>query len=302
MNNCLLTGGTGILGSHILFEWLYKSFRESQESHLYLVIRSKEKSAKERISEILQNESSPDFLRNYSMRDIFKRITVIDSDLDLLTKNQLNAYNFDCVIHCAGSTSLSLSDTTKEKVNKDNLLITKHLLNELPDHVKQFVYISTAYSYGIQNDKVSDSISDYEVTEFRNAYEESKYQSEKYVRNYCESRQIDAQILRPSIICGRLIHKPFFETPKFDVFYAWAMFLYKNASKSKESFRIWIDKNSGLNIVPVDFVAKAILHAAKDPSIKELNIVNPKPILHKMYVEKVLKYFNIDSYEVCTSL
>ena len=54
---------------------------------------------------------------------------------------------------------------------------------------------------------------------------------------------------------------PFYETPKFDVFYAWAIFLDKYAKKAKEKFRIWIDKESGLNIVPVDFVAKAILLA-----------------------------------------
>jgi len=237
-------------------------------------------------------------LKEFSIDDILKKVTVIESDLNALTEEVLASYNFDSVIHCAGSTSLSLGNSTKEKVTKENLLVTKHLLNELPSKVKHFVYISTAYSYGIQDIKVNDSIEDHAVTEFRNAYEESKYQSETFVRNFCEPKGIDAQILRPSIICGRLIHKPFYETPKFDVFYAWAMFLYKNASKSKENFRIWVDKNSGLNIVPVDFVAKAILHAGKRPSIKELNIVNPKPVLHKMYVEKVLQYFNIGSYEL----
>ncbi len=302
MNNCLLTGGTGILGSHILFEWIYKSFHENYSDHLYLIVRSKEKSAQERVVDILKHESSPAFLKEFSIQEIFQNITVIDSDLNDIKKEVLESYCFDYVIHCAGSTSLSHTNHTKEKVYRENLLVTKHLLAELPKSVKHFAYISTAYSFGIQDVKVNDSISHYNVTQFRNAYEESKYQSETFVRHYCESKQISPQILRPSIICGRLIHKPFYETPKYDVFYSWAMFLFKNASKSRGNFRIWIDKKSGLNIVPVDFVAKAILHATRDASIKELNIVNPKPILHKMYVEKVLQYFNINSYELMQSM
>jgi hypothetical protein len=82
------------------------------------------------------------------------------------------------------------------------------------------------------------------------------------------------------------------------VFYSWAMFLHKYAKNSAEQFRIWIDKNSGLNIVPVDFVSRAVLFAYNNPTIQELNIVNPKPILHKDYIGHVLTYFNIKSFEL----
>jgi nucleoside-diphosphate-sugar epimerase len=117
------------------------------------------------------------------------------------------------------------------------------------------------------------------------------------VKDKCKTKNINAQILRPSIICGRLIDEPFYETPKFDVFYSWAIFLDKYAKKSLENFRIWIDKKSGLNIVPVDFVSKAVLYAFLNPEIKELNIVNPKQILHKDYVGDVLESFDISAYE-----
>jgi nucleoside-diphosphate-sugar epimerase len=296
--NCLLTGGTGILGSHILFEWLQKAVIEQSVNHLFLVIRSNQKKAEERLLSILQDESRPDFLNNFTLEACLEKITVIDTDLAHIDSKTLEKYDFDTVIHCAGSTSLSQSSASKDTVNQQNLLVTKQLLTELPKRVKRFIYISTAYSFGIQDKKVDDIIGDYDITHFRNAYEQSKYESESFVKQFCSLEGIDAQILRPSIICGRLIDKPFYETPKFDVFYAWAMFLDKYAKKSSENFRIWIDKNSGLNIVPVDFVSKAILHAFLNPKIKELNIVNPKPILHKNYVGKVLEYFNINSFEL----
>ncbi|MFT6749248.1 MAG: nucleoside-diphosphate-sugar epimerase [Flavobacterium sp.] len=295
--NCLLTGGTGIVGSHIIFEWLHKAIVEKTVNHLFIVIRDADKPAHQRLLAVLQDESRPAFLNNFSLEACLEKVTVISNDLSTITKDTLEKYHFDTIIHCAGSTSLLHTADSKEKVHAQNYLVTQHLLEQLPKAVTRFIYISTAYSFGIQDEKVNDTIENYEVTNFRNPYEKSKYESELYVKEICKIKNIASQILRPSIICGRLIDVPFYETPKFDVFYSWAIFLDKYASKSIENFRIWIDKKSGLNIVPVDFVSKAILYAFLNPDIKELNIVNPKQILHENYVGDVLKSFNITSYQ-----
>lgn len=295
--NCLLTGSTGIVGSHIMFEWLYKAIVDKTVNHLFVIIRDNEKTAKQRITDILQHPSRPEFLNTFSLEDCLEKITVIAHDLTTISKDTLNKYNFDTVIHCAGSTSLLNSNDSKAKVHTQNYEVTKQIIENLPKTVNRFLYISTAYSFGIQDEKVKDTIDDYKVSEFRNPYEKSKYESERFVKEACKERGIASQILRPSIICGRLLDKPYFETPKYDVFYSWPMFLAKYANKSIENFRIWIDKKSGLNIVPVDFVAKAILYAVLNPQITELNIVNPKQILHKDYVGEVLEVFNINSYE-----
>lgn len=295
--NCLLTGGTGIVGSHIIFEWLYKAIVKKTVNHLFVIIRDNKKTAEQRLLDILQDESRPDFLNEFSINECLEKITVISNDLSTIKKETLNQFNFDTVIHCAGSTNLLNTNDSKDKVHTQNYLVTKHLLEELPKSVHRFLYISTAYSFGIQQNKVNDNIANYNVTQFRNPYEQSKYESERFVKETCKVKNINAQILRPSIICGRLIDMPYYETPKFDVFYSWAIFLDKYAKKAKENFRIWIDKKSGLNIVPVDFVSKAILYAYLNPEIRELNIVNPKQILHKNYVGDVLESFNINSYE-----
>jgi nucleoside-diphosphate-sugar epimerase len=298
--NCLLTGGSGIVGSHIIFEWLHKAIVEKTVDHLFVIIRDTKKSAQQRLVAILQDASRPDFLNKFTLEACLEKVTVISSDLSAINKNTLEKYNFDTVIHCAGSTSLLNTSDSKDKVHTQNFLVTKQLLNELPTYVNRFIYISTAYSFGIQNEKVDDTIENYKVTHFRNPYEQSKYESELYVKETCKLKNIDSQILRPSIICGRLIDAPLYEIPKFDVFYSWAMFLDKYANKSKEKFRIWIDEESGLNIVPVDFVSKAILYAFLNRTIKELNIVNPHQILHKEYVGAVLESFDIDSYKYVT--
>ncbi|EAR12840.1 probable acrA1 protein [Polaribacter irgensii 23-P] len=295
--NCLLTGGTGIVGSHILFEWLHTALIDKTVAHLFVVIRDHEKSAQQRLIAILEAPSRPAYLNAFTLANCLEKITVISSDLDTLDKKTLELHDFDTVIHCAGSTSLLHTLDSKDKVHTQNYLVTKRLLDNLPQKVNRFIYISTAYSFGIQPEKVGEAIENCVVDNFRNPYEQSKYESELYVKEICKQKKITSQILRPSIICGRLLDAPFFETPKFDVFYSWAMFLEKYAHKSKERFRIWIDTKSGLNIVPVDFVAKAILHAFLNPKIQEFNIVNPTQILHKEYVGAVLDSFNVQRYE-----
>lgn len=300
--HCLLTGSTGILGSHIFFEWIYKAMSDDSYGHLYLIIRDKNVSAKNRLLKILSHPTRPAFLNQFSTEDYLKKITVISSDLSDIDKSVLSDYNFDTVIHCAASTSLANTKISNDEVYHQNYLTTKHFLKQLPKGLKRFIYISTAYSYGIQQDTVKENINSYTITSFRNAYEKSKYESETLVKKFCTSHEIKYQILRPSIICGRLLEKPFFETPKFDVFYAWAMFLNKYAKTFSNQFRIWVDQSSGLNIVPVDFVAKAVLYAYANSSISELNIVNPKPVLHDTFVEKVLNYFNIHNFELSNKM
>jgi len=299
--NCLLTGATGIVGSHIMFEWLYKALTTNEVNHLYIVIRANASSAKDRLKEILEDADKPSFLNPFSTEELLNKITVIESDLLSLDYNSNKNLNFDTIIHCAGSTNLLHSTNTEHTVNEQNLEVTTHLLQEFKPKLKRFLYISTAYSFGIQSKKVDDVIANHNVTDFRNPYEASKYESERFVNEFCQENNINSQILRPSIVCGRLLEPPFFETPKFDVFYSWPMFLSKYAKKCTETFRIWIDKASGLNIVPVDFVAKAVIYAYLTPELKELNIVNPEQILHKDYVGNVLRSFKIDAFEYTTT-
>lgn len=296
--NFLLTGGTGIVGSHVIFDWLKQAIKNNTQEQLFVVIRDDDVfSAKERLIRVLNNDTRPDYLKHISIVSCLKRITIISEDLVSIKKETLEAHQFSTIIHCAGSTNLSHATSSKTVVHEQNYKATQQLLENLPSSVNRFIYISTAYSFGIQNEVVNDSISEFSVDSFRNPYEQSKYETEQYVIKKCDSLNIASQILRPSIICGRLLDKPFFETPKYDVFYSWPMFLEKYSKKFNDAFRIWIHKESGLNIVPVDFVSKAILYALNHPEIKELNIVNPKQVLHKDYVGKVLESFKISNYE-----
>ena len=71
-------------------------------------------------------------------------------------------------------------------------------------------------------------------------------------------------------------------------------------NKSKEKFRIWIDKESGLNIIPVDFVSKAIVHLCcqKDSltRYKAYHLVNPNEFFfNSLFVTAKRLGYKIDS-------
>ena len=90
--NCLLTGGSGIVGSHIIFEWLHKAIVEKTVNHLYIVLRDNEKTAEQRLLAILQNESRPAFLNAFTLEACLEKITVISNDLSTITKSTLEKF------------------------------------------------------------------------------------------------------------------------------------------------------------------------------------------------------------------
>ena len=105
--NCLLTGGIGIVGSHVIFDWLKQTISNNSQDHLFVVIRDKEISARERLIKVLNNATKPDYLKEISLEKCLEKITVIAEDLVNIKKETLEIYNFSTIIHCAGSTNLS---------------------------------------------------------------------------------------------------------------------------------------------------------------------------------------------------
>ena len=96
------------------------------------------------------------------------------------------------------------------------------------------------------------------------------------VARCCERKGIPFQILRTSIICGRVMDAPLYYTPKFDVFYGWLKFFWQlKRAELHSPLRLCVHEAATMNVVPVDFVAKAIVKALRS-HVGQLNIVNPE--------------------------
>src|SRR5204863_4478544 len=91
--------------------------------------------------------------------------------------------------------------------------------------------------------------------EFRNPYERSKYEAEVVVRE--RARELPVQILRPSIVVGDSRSG---WTPAFNVLYAPLKAFSRGAYPILPARR-----DSPVDVVPVDYVADAILALAGRP-------------------------------------
>jgi len=275
----ILTGATGVLGSHIMYDVLEHFINNNIQGTLFLITRNKGKvAAKDRITELLSSHYTPKFLLDKGTTTLLKYITIIDADLAQLENTALEQLKGAYFIHSAGYVNLSTDEDQKEKIFHENASITKAIFKAFSPFIKKFIYISTAFSSGARSGLIANDFHNLEFQlDHRNAYENAKFHSEAFVIQQCSQLQVPYQILRPSVIGGKMLglENRYF-IPKYMVFYLMAKFFHFTAQRKafQENVRFTINENTGLNIIPVDYVSKVIVKTFQRTDITQLNIVH----------------------------
>lgn len=294
-SNVLLTGITGILGRHVLYELLYLYVSGKKKGALIVVIRAKsDQSSLGRLKALLVHHYRPAYLMGYTLSDFLQHITVIDTDLEGLNGNHfdiLKSFDKLHVIHTAATTDLSNTETAQEKTFTDNYLATKHLLAWCAPKLRKFIFISSAFSIGHCEGVITDQYIKFnadgepvlsEAIKNRNPYEKFKIRMEYELIQYCREHGKLWQIIRPSSICGRMLDDPLYYTPTFNVFYLFGKFLstcsLSNILRKGDKIRVESNPDGSMNIVPVDYVAKAIVKSFENDNIDQLNAVSSKQV------------------------
>jgi len=277
----ILTGATGVLGSHIMYDILELFIKQNNNGKLFIIARNKGKvNAIDRVNELLTSDYTPVILRKSGLKELHKYIEIIDSDLanlqDTFSEKIKGAY----FIHSAGYVNLSTDEKLKSKIFDENAKITQSLFNTFHPFIKKFVYIGTAFSSGIRAGLIDNDFHNLGFKpKHRNAYENAKFHSENFIAQECKRLGLPFQILRPSVIGGKMLgnESPYF-IPKYMVFYLLAKFFHFTSQRKgeQENVRFIINEETGLNIIPVDYVAKVIVNTFERDDIEQLNIVNDK--------------------------
>jgi thioester reductase-like protein len=275
----ILTGSTGVLGSHIMYDILEHFMNNNIDGKLYLITRNKGKvTAKERIIELLSSSYTPKILLDKGIVSLLQYIEIIDTDLSQLRNTFAEKLKDSFFIHSAGYVNLSTDEDKKEKIFNENAVITKTIFKTFSPFIKKFIYISTAFSSGARKGLIANDFHnlDFEL-QHRNAYENAKFHSEEFVIEQCERLNLPYQILRPSVIGGKMmgVENRYF-IPKYMVFYLMAKFFHFTAQRKdqQQNVRFTISENTGLNIIPVDYVSKVIVSTFERNDILQLNIVH----------------------------
>lgn len=275
----ILTGATGVLGSHIMYEILELFIKKPNfNNKLYIIARNNGKnSAENRIKDLLSSYYTPKILQNVGLKDLNKYIEIISFDIvreELFLEKIKGAY----LIHSAGYVNLSTDEELKGKIFDENVQLTKTLFSVLHPHIKKFIYIGTAFSSGIRTGLIDTDFHNLDFTpEHRNTYEYAKYHSENFIARECKAIGLPFQILRPSVIGGKMLgtENNFF-IPKYMVFYLFAKFFHFTAKRKgkQENVRIIVNTETSLNIIPVDYVAKVVVNTFQKEDVEQLNIVH----------------------------
>ena len=240
-----LTGATGFLGMEVLARLLEAGDREV----IALIRASDDAAAEDRLHGVLGALYRDPSNHRDRVRAVAGDVTSPGLGLENGSRTAL-AEEVGAVLHCAASIAFDLPLDEARKINVEGTREVIGFARECKalGRLERFVHVSTAYVSGKYEGTFRERQLD-AGQEFRNTYEQTKWEAEHVVR---EADDLSPCIARPSIVMGE---SDTGWTPAFNVLY-WPLRAFS---------RGLFDEIPGLptahiDIVPVDYVADALVH------------------------------------------
>jgi long-chain acyl-CoA synthetase len=270
----LLTGANGFLGTQIALSLL-----RSYDYNILALVRGKSK--EHAVNKLFNAWWEFPELSN----EIGSRITVLNGDI---TKTELGMEKEEYkkliksithVIHTAADWRLKASLEELQKINvhgTQNMLKLAQLAHE--DHgLERFSHISTAYVAGRKMGVVSENSLTSEYG-FLSNYEKTKFESEVEVKK----SEFDVSIFRPSMIVGES-STGYIKT--FNTIYV-PLRLYLSGKLNL----IPVSRSMKINLVPVDYVADAVLNLTFDKRAVNKTFHLTAPIESLPTLDELIKF------------
>ena len=252
--NYFVTGATGFIGRHLVAELLRR------EGTIYVLVRE---GSRGKLDALIGSLDAPE-----------GRIVGVTGDL---SKPGLGIEGFsepvDHFFHLAAVYDMAADEDAMERANTEG---TRHVIEFANSiEVGRFHHTSSIAVAGLYKGVFQEDMFD-EGQKLPHAYHRTKYESERLVREQIQARTL---IFRPGIVVG---HSETGEMDKIDGPY----YFFKLLQKLRHALPEWAPlagpQGGETNIVPVDFVAKAMDHIAHLPD-EELpgdtfHLVSPEPM------------------------
>jgi thioester reductase-like protein len=251
--NYFVTGATGFIGRHLVEELL------KREGTIYALVRE---GSRGRLEELAENIGAGD------------RIVPVVGDL---SKEGLGVEDFDEKVdhffHLAAIYDMAAEEDEMMAANVEG---TRHVVEFVNAHdVGRFHHTSSIAVAGQFKGLFREDMFD-EGQKLPHAYHRSKFESEKLVRDEVSA---PLRVYRPGIVVG---HSQTGEMDKIDGPYYFFKLLQKLRHALPEWFPLAGPEGRNANLVPVDFVARAMDHIAHmdddDLYGDTFHLVDPEPI------------------------
>jgi NAD(P)-dependent dehydrogenase (short-subunit alcohol dehydrogenase family) len=252
--NYFVTGATGFIGRHLVAELL------KRDGTIYVLVRE---GSRGKLDGLLQRLGAAD-----------GRVVAVTGDL---SKPGLGVNGFherlDHLFHLAAVYDVEADEEAAERANIDG---TRHVIEFANTHdVGRFHHVSSIAVAGDYRGVFQEDMFD-ESQVLPHHYHRTKYESERLVREEVEAKTL---VFRPGIVVG---HSETGEMDKIDGPY----YFFKVLQKLRHALPEWVPlagpQGGQTNIVPVDFVARAMDHIAHLPDDElpgdTFHLVNPEPM------------------------
>lgn len=252
--NYFVTGATGFIGRHLVAELLQR------EGTIYALVREGSRGKLDALTQRLGAAEG--------------RIVPVSGDLshDGLGVDGLDA-KIDHLFHLAAVYDVEADEESSERTNVDG---TRNVIAFANAHdVGRFHHVSSIAVAGNYRGVFQEDMFD-EGQSLPHHYHRTKYESERLVRADVEAQTL---VYRPGIVVG---NSETGEMDKVDGPYYFFKLIQKLRHALPEWFPLAGPQGGETNIVPVDFVAKALDHIGHLPGADlpgdTFHLVNPEPM------------------------
>ncbi|MEJ5305768.1 MAG: SDR family oxidoreductase [Ignavibacteria bacterium] len=258
--NIFLTGFPGFIASRLI----PKILQNREKSRAYLLVQKKFFDTANKQIQKLETEFN--FLRN--------RLIPVEGDLTLpelgIDKTKIDTNSISEIFNLAAVYDLRVSKDLAYKVNVNGTENIVSFASQLP-HLKKFHHISTCYVAGWHKGEFTEDDFD-KGQSFKNYYEETKFLSEKIIRE--NKDKIPFVIYRPSIVIG---DSRTGETNKFDGPYP-VIFLIDKLPRTFVMTQIGTGANP-VNLISVDYVVESIAALSQLNDVYQTyHLCDPEPL------------------------
>lgn len=260
IGNVLLTGPTGFLGIHILYELLHR-----YSGKVYCLIRDKNNNpASERLNSIYYYYFEESLKEAYS-----ERVIVVNGDITKADSfDKLFDYDIDIVINCAANVKHFSKGTDIEDVN---LYGTLNVLEFCKKSNTRLVHVSTMSVGGMYVGE-SGPVKKLEETQlYFGQHQGSKYTRSKFLAERAilseAAKGLNAKIMRVGTLAARN------SDGEYQINFTTNTFMGRLKSTLLIGKYPYEAMDMPFELSPIDFVAKAILLLAQTP--KECTVFHP---------------------------